>query len=171
MSLNLEPAGQTQTHEVTIPASPAMPMTYETLKHYLPHRYPFMLLDRVLSCEPNKCIKGFKNITFNEPYFAGHFPDVPIMPGVLMIEAMAQIAGVLGFISEGLTADDGFLYLFAGVDKVRFKRQVIPGDQLILRANILMQKRGIYKFDCSAHVDDTLAASAQIMIARQRKEL
>jgi 3-hydroxyacyl-[acyl-carrier-protein] dehydratase len=84
---------------------------------------------------------------------------------------MAQISGILGFISEGMTAEDGYLYLFAGVDKVRFKRQVIPGDQLILRANLLMQKRGIYKFDCTVHVGDTLAASAQVMIARQEKAL
>nr|WP_131669554.1 3-hydroxyacyl-ACP dehydratase FabZ [Psychrobacter pygoscelis] len=166
MSLNLD-----LTDENSGITVPTMPMTFETLKHYLPHRYPFMLIDRVTSCEPNHCIEGLKNVSFNEPYFTGHFPDVPIMPGVLMVEAMAQISGVLGFISAGLTAEDGYLYLFAGVDKVRFKRQVIPGDQLILRSNLLMQKRGIYKFDCSAYVDDTMAASAQIMIARQSKEL
>lgn len=148
---------------------PKMPMTYDSLKRYLPHRYPFMLVDRVVECQPNECIKGLKNVSINEPYFKGHFPDEPIMPGVLMIEAMAQISGVLGFISEGLTAEDGYLYLFAGVDKVRFKRQVIPGDQLVLTANLVMKKRSIYKFDCSVHVDDELAASAQVMIARQPK--
>ena len=150
---------------------PEMPMTYETLKRYLPHRYPFMLIDRVLECTPNERIIGLKNVSFNEPYFNGHCPDQPIMPGVLMIEAMAQVSGILGFISEGLTAEDGYLYLFAGVDKVRFKRQVIPGDQLILRSTLLMQKRGIYKFDCQACVQDSVAASAQVMIARQQKSI
>lgn len=150
-------------------AMPAMPMNYDSLKHYLPHRYPFMLVDRIIACEPNECITGIKNVSINEPFFNGHFPDEPIMPGVLMVEAMAQVSGVLGFISEGVTADDGYLYLFAGVDKVRFKRQVIPGDQLTLRATLMLKKRGIYKFDCSVHVDDELAASAQVMIARQSK--
>ena len=91
------------------------------------------------------------------------------MPGVLMVECMAQVSGVLGFISAGLTSKDGYLYLFAGVDKVRFKRQVIPGDQLIIRSKITMQKQGIYKFDCTVHVEQQLAVSAQIMIARQEK--
>jgi len=166
MSSQLEP-----TPTVGEKSLPTMPMNYDAIKNYLPHRYPFMLVDRVTACEPFKCIEGLKNITINEPYFNGHFPDEPIMPGVLMVEAMAQISGILGFISEGMTAEDGYLYLFAGVDKVRFKRQVIPGDQLILRANLLMQKRGIYKFDCTVHVGETLAASAQVMIARQEKAL
>lgn len=146
-----------------------LPLTYHTLKHYLPHRYPFMLLDKVTACEPGESIVGLKNVTINEEFFNGHFPDEPIMPGVLMIEAMAQISGVLGFISAGITAEDGYLYLFAGVDKVRFKRRVIPGDQLIIRAKKVMQKSGIYKFDCTVHVDDKLAASAQVMIARQQQ--
>lgn len=146
-----------------------LPLTYNTLKHYLPHRYPFMLLDKVIECEPGKSITGIKNVTINEEFFTGHFPDEPIMPGVLMIESMAQISGVLGFISAGLTAEDGYLYLFAGVDKVRFKRQVIPGDQLIIRSKSVMQKSGIYKFDCSVHVDGKIAASAQVMIARQKQ--
>lgn len=144
-----------------------LPLTYETLKHYLPHRYPFMLLDRVTACEPSESITGIKNVTINEEFFNGHFPNEPIMPGVLMIEAMAQLSGVLGFISAGITAEDGYLYLFAGVDKVRFKRRVIPGDQLVIHAKTVMQKQGIYKFDCTVHVDDQLAASAQVMIARQ----
>ncbi len=146
-----------------------LPLTYHTLKHYLPHRYPFMLVDRITACKPGECITGIKNVTINEEFFNGHFPDEPIMPGVLMVESMAQVSGVLGFISAGLTAQDGYLYLFAGVDKVRFKRQVIPGDQLIIRSQLIMQKRGIYKFDCTVHVEDKLAASAQIMIARQEQ--
>lgn len=146
-----------------------LPLTYHTLKHYLPHRYPFLLVDRIIDCTPGECITGIKNVTINEEFFNGHFPDEPIMPGVLMVECMAQVSGVLGFISAGLTAEDGYLYLFAGVDKVRFKRRVIPGDQLTIRAKTVMQKRGIYKFDCTVHVDDELAASAQIMIARQEQ--
>ncbi len=146
-----------------------LPLTYHTLKHYLPHRYPFLLVDRIIDCTPGECITGIKNVTINEEFFNGHFPDEPIMPGVLMVECMAQVSGVLGFISAGLTAEDGYLYLFAGVDKVRFKRRVIPGDQLTIRAKIVMQKRGIYKFDCTVHVDDELAVSAQIMIARQQQ--
>lgn len=146
-----------------------LPLTYHTLKHYLPHRYPFMLVDKVVACKPGESITGIKNVTINEEFFNGHFPDEPIMPGVLMVEAMAQVSGVLGFISAGITAEDGYLYLFAGVDKVRFKRRVIPGDQLIIRATTVMQKRGIYKFDCTVHVEDELAASAQVMIARQEQ--
>ena len=146
-----------------------LPLTYHTLKHYLPHRYPFMLVDKITACKPGECITGIKNVTINEEFFNGHFPDEPIMPGVLMVEAMAQVSGVLGFISAGLTAEDGYLYLFAGVDKVRFKRRVIPGDQLIIRAKAVMQRHGIYKFDCTVHVEDELAASAQVMIARQEQ--
>lgn len=144
-----------------------LPLGFHQLKHYLPHRYPFMLVDRITACRVNDFITGIKNITINEPFFTGHFPDQPIMPGVLMVEALAQISGILGFISAGKTADDGYLYLFAGVDKVRFKKQVIPGDQLILRAKCAANKREIYKFDCAAYVEDKLAASAEIMIARQ----
>ena len=146
-----------------------LPLTYHTLKHYLPHRYPFMLVDKITACKSGECITGIKNVTINEEFFNGHFPDEPIMPGVLMVEAMAQVSGVLGFISAGLTAEDGYLYLFAGVDKVRFKRRVIPGDQLIIRSTLTMQKRGIYKFDCTVHVDQQLACSAQVMIARQEQ--
>ncbi|WP_353937842.1 3-hydroxyacyl-ACP dehydratase FabZ [uncultured Psychrobacter sp.] len=146
-----------------------LPLTYHTLKRYLPHRYPFMLVDKVIDCIPGECITGVKNVTINEEFFNGHFPNEPIMPGVLMVECMAQVSGVLGFISAGLTGEDGYLYLFAGVDKVRFKRRVIPGDQLIIRAKTVMQKRGIYKFDCTVHVEDELAASAQVMIARQEQ--
>ncbi len=147
----------------------SLPLTYHDLKHYLPHRYPFMLVDRITACRPGEWITGIKNVTINEEFFNGHFPDEPIMPGVLMVECMAQVSGVLGFISAGLTSKDGYLYLFAGVDKVRFKRQVIPGDQLIIRSKITMQKQGIYKFDCTVHVEQQLAVSAQIMIARQEK--
>lgn len=145
-----------------------LPLNSMALREYLPHRYPFLLLDRVTACRPHEWITAIKNVTVNEPFFTGHFPQEPIMPGVLMVEAMAQVAGVLGFISENKKPEDGYIYLFAGVDKARFKRQVIPGDQIILRASKIMDKRGIYKFACTAHVDKQLVASAEIMIAQQR---
>ncbi|WP_026348915.1 3-hydroxyacyl-ACP dehydratase FabZ [Psychrobacter lutiphocae] len=144
-----------------------MPMAFDQLKSYLPHRYPFMLIDRVTACCPNTWITGYKNVSFNEPFFQGHFPEEPIMPGVLIVEALAQLSGILAFISEGITAEDGHLFLFAGVDKVRFRNPVIPGDRLTLKSELLLVKRNIYKFDSRAFVDDTLAASAQLMIIRQ----
>ena len=147
-----------------------LPLNAAVLRDYLPHRYPFMLLDRVTAVKLNEWITGVKNITINEPFFNGHFPEEPIMPGVLMIEAMAQVAGVLGFISKNVKPRDGYIYLFAGVDKVRFKRQVIPGDQLILRAKKTMERHSIYKFSCTACVGDELAASAEITIAEQRTQ-
>lgn len=145
-----------------------LPLTYETIKRYLPHRYPFMLIDRVTAVSPDNWITGYKNITINEELFNGHFPDKPVMPGVLMVEAMAQLSGILGFISANQTSESGYLYLFAGVDKVRFKKLVSPGDQLLIRSYATMNKRDIYKFECTAHVDDKLACSAEIMIARQK---
>ena len=148
----------------------SLPLNAVVLREYLPHRYPFMLLDRVTACQPNEWITGLKNISINEPFFNGHFPEEPIMSGVLMIEAMAQVAGVLGFISKNVKPRDGYIYLFAGVDKVRFKRQVIPGDQLILRAQKTMERHSIYKFSCTACVGDELAASAEITIAEQRTQ-
>lgn len=148
--------------------SVTLPLKYDQIKHYLPHRYPFMLIDRVTACSPENWITGYKNITINEELFNGHFPDNPIMPGVLMVEAMAQLSGILGFISAGQTSEDGYLYLFAGVDKVRFKKTVSTGDTLVIRAKALMNKRDIYKFSCTAHVDGQLACSAEIMIARQK---
>lgn len=148
----------------------SLPLGYAQLKRYLPHRYPFMLVDRVTACSPDSWIVGRKNVSINEPFFQGHFPDEPIMPGVLIIEALAQVSGILAFIHEGVTAEDGYLFLFAGIDKVRFKRPVVPGDQLVLKSAMVMDKRSVYKFDCQAFVDDKLAASAQVMIVRQNRE-
>lgn len=145
-----------------------LPLRYDQIKHYLLHRYPFMLIDRVTACSPNNWITGYKNVTINEELFNGHFPDNPIMPGVLMVEAMAQLSGVLGFISAGQTSESGYLYLFAGVDKVRFKRMVSTGDTLVIRSKATRSMRDIYKFECTAHVDGELACSAEIMIARQK---
>lgn len=145
-----------------------LPFGYDTIKQYLPHRYPFMLIDRVTAVSPKQWITGIKNVSINEELFNGHFPDRPIMPGVLMVEAMAQLSGILGFVSENQTSEDGYLYLFAGVDKVRWKKLVTPGDQLVIRSQTIMNKRDIYKFACTAHVDGKLACSSEIMIARQK---
>lgn len=146
-----------------------LPMTYQTLRKYLPHDYPFILIDRVTECLPYNKIVGIKNVTINEPFFTGHFPNQPIMPGVLMIEAMAQLSGILGFVSDEQTLENGFIYLFAGVDKVRFKRQVIPGDQLIIKSCHVLNKRNVYKYQCCAYVDNKLAVSAELMLIKQLK--
>jgi 3-hydroxyacyl-[acyl-carrier-protein] dehydratase len=114
---------------------------------------------------PRDYILARKNVSVNEPFFTGHFPDLPIMPGVLIVEAMAQSAGILGFKSQDKTVDDGSLYLFVGADNVRFKKQVVPGDQLILRAEYVSDRRGIWKFECTALVDDKVAAVASILCA------
>lgn len=146
----------------------ALPFGYDTIKTYLPHRYPFMLVDRVTAIAPDEWITGYKNISINEELFNGHFPDNPVMPGVLMVEALAQLSGILGFVSAGETAQSGYLYLFAGVDKVRFKKLVTPGDCLVLHSKFVMKKSAIYKFDCTARVDGKLACSCELMIARQK---
>lgn len=143
-------------------------MQADTIRDYLPQRYPFLLVDRVTAVEPHKQIVGLKNVSINEEFFQGHFPGLPVMPGVLIVEAMAQIAGVLGFISVGKRPRDGYMFLFAGADKVRFKRQVIPGDTLILSAELVMQRSGIFKFSCQAHVEGKLAASAEILVSEQQ---
>ncbi|MFS1523557.1 3-hydroxyacyl-ACP dehydratase FabZ [Microbulbifer sp. 2304DJ12-6] len=135
------------------------------IREYLPHRYPFLLVDRVVEFETGKCIKGYKNISVNEEVFNGHFPQMPIFPGVMIIEAMAQVSGILGFKSSGKKPEDGYLYLFGGVDKVRFKRQVIPGDRLDLESVSVSVRRNIWKFSCKASVGDALAASAEILCA------
>ncbi len=147
-----------------------LPMNTATLQRYLPHRYPFMLVDRVTEIIPHSSITGYKNVSHNEPFFNGHFPNQPIMPGVLIIESLAQIAGILGFVSDGLDLSDGSMYIFAGVDKVRFKQQVIPADKLILTAEEVMVKRGIYKYQCHAYVEDKLATSAEIVLVKQAIE-
>lgn len=139
---------------------------HEVLK-YLPHRYPFLLIDRVLDFVPGESLVGLKNVTFNEPFFPGHFPHHPVMPGVLILEALAQATGILAFKTTNKVPDDGSLYYFAGIDKARFKRPVSPGDQLILKASVIKEKRGIWKFACEATVDDELAASAEIMCAEK----
>ena len=111
-------------------------MNVNEIMKLLPHRYPFLLVDRVVEIEPNKEIVAYKNITFNEDVFNGHFPGAPIFPGVMIVEALAQASGILGFVSSGLTVDDGKLFLFAGVDKARFKKPVVPGDKLVLTSEV-----------------------------------
>jgi 3-hydroxyacyl-[acyl-carrier-protein] dehydratase len=135
------------------------------IRKYLPHRYPFLFIDRVVELTVGESIVAYKNITINEGIFEGHFPNFPVFPGVLILEAMAQACGVLGFKTMDKTPEDGSIYLYAGADDVRFKRQVVPGDQLYLEARILGEKRGIWKFECKAKVDGHLAASATIMCA------
>ena len=129
----------------------------------LPHRYPILLVDRVLEIEPGKSIKALKNVTINEPFFMGHFPKHPVMPGVLMIEAMAQAAALLSFSTLGVTPDDKTVYYFAGIDGARFKRPVGPGDQLIMDVELLRMKAGIFKFKGVCRVGENLACEAELM--------
>ncbi len=135
------------------------------IRKYLPHRYPCLLVDRVVELTPGESIVAYKNLTVNEPFFDGHFPDQPVFPGVLLLEAMAQTAGILGFKTMNKTPADGSIYYFVGSDKLRFKRPCVPGDQVMLRATIVTEKRGIWKFAVSADVDDQLCASATILCA------
>lgn len=145
-----------------------MMMHVGEIKEYLPQRYPFLMVDRVVELELGKRIKAYKNVTTNEEFFQGHFPAKPIMPGVLIIEALAQAAGVLGFKTHEKKPEDGYLYYFVGADKVRLKRPVVPGDQLFLEAEIITVKRGIYKFDCRASVDGKVVCEAIIMCAERK---
>ena len=143
-------------------------MDVNEIRQYLPHKYPFLLVDRVVELHLNESIIAYKNVTINEPFFNGHFPNHPVMPGVLIIEAMAQAAGILGFKTSDKTPADGSIYYFVGSDKARFKRPVVPGDRLQLEAKILTQKRGIWKFECEATVDGELACAATIMCADRK---
>ncbi len=129
----------------------------------LPHRYPFLLVDRVVLFEPNVQLIGLKNVTYNEPYFGGHFPMRPVMPGVLIIEALAQATGLLAMESRPDEVGEKSLYYFVGIDKARFKRPVEPGDQLFLDVKVHNVKRGIWKFSGEARVDERMVASAEIM--------
>ena len=138
-------------------------LTIKEILDMLPHRYPFLLIDRVLACEAFESITAIKNVTINEPFFQGHFPDRPIMPGVLILEAMAQATGVLAFYSHQTRSKYDAEYYLVGVDKARFKRPVGPGDQLVIEAQLTRQLRGIYRFDATAHVDGELVSSAQFM--------
>jgi len=129
----------------------------------LPHRYPILLVDRVLSVEKGKAIKALKNVTINEPFFTGHFPHRPVMPGVLMLEAMAQAAALLAFDTLGVTPDDKTVYYFAGIDGARFKRPVEPGDQLVMDVTLERMKAGIFKFKGVTRVGGDIACEAELM--------
>ncbi len=142
-----------------------MLMDVHEIRTYLPHRYPFLLVDRVVELNLGESIVAYKNLSINESYFNGHFPEKPVFPGVLLLEAMAQAAGILGFKTQDKTPADGSMYMFAGADNVRFKRPCVPGDQVMLRAAIVSDRRGIWKFDVSSDVDGELAASATILCA------
>jgi 3-hydroxyacyl-[acyl-carrier-protein] dehydratase len=129
----------------------------------LPHRYPFLLVDRVLSYEPGKTLVAVKNVTINEPFFGGHFPHHPVMPGVLIIEALAQAAAILSFKTINVRGDDQSVYYFVGIDKARFKRPVTAGDTLRLDVTLQRYKRGIWKFWTEARVEDKIVAEAELM--------
>ena len=140
-----------------------MRMDINKVLSLLPHRYPFLLIDRVLVFEPHQRLVAIKNVTYNEPFFNGHFPVRPVMPGVLIVEAMAQATGLLGMESNPDQVDENTLYYFVGIDKARFKRPVEPGDQLLLEVNMKRNKRGIWMFSGIAKVDDKVVATADIM--------
>ena len=141
----------------------------EILKH-LPHRYPFLLVDRVLEFEKGKSLVALKNVTYNEPFFLGHFPQQAVMPGVLILEAMAQATGLLAFRTGARTATSNSLYYLVGIDKARFKRPVEPGDQLLLTVELKRVRRGIWVFNARAEVDDQLVASAEIICTERDVE-
>ena len=135
------------------------------IRRLLPHRYPMLLVDRVLDWEPGQFLRGLKNVTIDEPFFQGHFPAYPVMPGVLVIEAMAQVAGLLTMLSDVARRDGSQLVLFAGIDEARFKRQVVPGDTLVLEANLERAVRGIGRFRTRATVGRELVCEAQLLAA------
>ena len=138
-------------------------MNIHEILECLPHRYPFLLVDRVLALEPNKNIVALKNVTINEPFFPGHYPHHPVMPGGLIIEAMAQVAALLSFRSMESKPDEKSVYYFAGIDGARFKRPVTAGDQLIFKVELTRSMRGVFKFKAVAEVDGQLAAEAELM--------
>lgn len=145
-----------------------MLMDVNQIREYLPHRYPFLLVDRVVELVEGESIVAYKNITINEALFNGHFPDMPVFPGVMITEAMAQAAGILGFKTMGKRPQDGSIYYFVGADELRFKRPVVPGDQLRLEATIISERRGIWKFRVRALVDGELASEGIILCADRK---
>lgn len=141
------------------------PMDIQAVLAQLPHRYPFLLVDRVIECVPGKRIHALKNVTVNEPFFPGHFPGRPTMPGVMILEALAQAAGILAFKTAGVVPDENSRFYFVGIDGARFRRPVVPGDQLALKATFDRALRGIWKFTTVAEVDGEEVASATMMVA------
>ncbi len=139
---------------------------YQILEH-LPHRYPFLLVDKVLEIESGKYLKAIKNVSYNEPYFNGHFPHRAVMPGVLILEALAQATGILAFVTTQTKPTDESLYYFVGTDNIRFKQPVIPGDQLVLEVELIKKLRGVWKFKGQASVDGKTVASGNILCAER----
>lgn len=139
----------------------------QEIMEILPHRHPFLLIDTIEELEPGVRAVGRKNVTFNEPYFAGHFPGNPVMPGVLIMEALAQAAGILSFKTEGKKPTQNDVFYFAGIDDARFKRPIMPGDQLNLHVEIERQMRGVWKFKGEARVDGQIAAEGKLMCAKR----
>ena len=167
------PAGTSASAPEPVPASaavvlPRLQFGIHRILQLLPHRYPFLLVDRVLEFEPHKRIKALKNVTINEPFFVGHFPQRPVMPGVLMLEALAQAAALLSFESLGEPPDENTVVYFLGIDGARFKRVVEPGDQLILEASLERAKAGIYKYKTRASVAGQTAVEAELMCTMRR---
>jgi 3-hydroxyacyl-[acyl-carrier-protein] dehydratase len=146
-------------------ANPAVSLDIMGVMRLLPHRYPFLLVDRVLECLKGESIRAVKNVTVNEHFFAGHFPHRPVMPGVIIIEALAQTAGLLAFITADVVPDESTRFFFVGIDEARFRKPVEPGDQLILTAKLERQMRGIWKFSTAAYVGADVVTSAQMMVA------
>lgn len=140
-------------------------MDIQEVMRRLPHRYPFLLVDRVLECRAGQLIRALKNVSVNEPFFPGHFPHRPVLPGVIILEALAQTAGILAFVTAGVYPDENRQLYFVGIDKARFRRPVTPGDQLILKATLERSLRGIWKFSTLAEVNGEEASSAEIMVA------
>ena len=145
-------------------------MYIEEIKKFLPHRYPFLLVDRVLECVPGESLTAVKNVSINEPHFNGHFPEQALMPGVLIIEALAQATGLLGFRTMSEEPKNDVLYMLVGVDNVRFKRQVVPGDQLTLKVTLKRRSRIIWKFSCEASVNGELCTAADMLCAAKPKD-
>jgi 3-hydroxyacyl-[acyl-carrier-protein] dehydratase len=156
---------ESTTTAPTVALAPTVPTTMDikAILEHLPHRYPFLLVDRVLAIEKGKSIIALKNVTINEPFFVGHYPHMPVMPGVLIIEALAQAAGILSFQTMGKVSDDSSVYYFVGIDSARFKRPVGPGDQLKLHVEITRTSRSIWKYSGKAMVDGHVAAEADLM--------
>jgi 3-hydroxyacyl-[acyl-carrier-protein] dehydratase len=138
-------------------------LNIQEILEYLPHRYPFLLIDRVIECELGKRIRALKNVSVNEPYFNGHFPYYKVMPGVLIVEAMAQAAAILSFRTMGTKPDNKSVYYFAGIDRARFKKPVMPGDQLVLEVSIERTVRSVVKYAGKAYVGEALVAEAQLL--------
>jgi 3-hydroxyacyl-[acyl-carrier-protein] dehydratase len=141
----------------------AIQLDMQAILERLPHRYPFLLVDRVLECRPGESIRALKNVTYNEPFFPGHFPDRPVMPGVMIIEALAQVAGILCFVTANVVPDHNTRLYLVAIDKARFRRPVVPGDQLLLTAQLERSLKGIWRFSTIAMVDDQEVAQAQLM--------